>query len=114
MNVTEPVGEHMDTVLITVEFTGGLEMLFSNKRKHSLPLPAVDEKGGASNLAYLVRYLCDNLMSGCKKELFVLHDTVRPGILVLVNDADWELEGEGAYVLQKGDNILFVSTLHGG
>lgn len=51
-------------------------MLFSNRRKHSLPLPAVDEKGGASNLAYLVRYLCDNLMSGCKKELFVLHDTV--------------------------------------
>lgn len=51
-------------------------MLFSNKRKHSLPLPAVDENGSASNLAYLVRYLCDNLMRGRKKELFVLHDTV--------------------------------------
>lgn len=38
----------------------------------------------------------------------------RPGILVLINDADWELEGEEAYELQKGDNILFVSTLHGG
>jgi hypothetical protein len=38
----------------------------------------------------------------------------RPGILVLINDADWELEGEASYALQPRDNILFVSTLHGG
>ena len=38
----------------------------------------------------------------------------RPGILVLINDADWELEGEEAYEIQPHDNILFVSTLHGG
>lgn len=38
----------------------------------------------------------------------------RPGILVLINDADWELEGETSYALQAHDNILFVSTLHGG
>jgi ubiquitin related modifier 1 len=38
----------------------------------------------------------------------------RPGILVLINDADWELEGEGAYKLKENDHILFVSTLHGG
>lgn len=38
----------------------------------------------------------------------------RPGILVLINDADWELEGEEKYELQSGDTIVFVSTLHGG
>lgn len=38
----------------------------------------------------------------------------RPGVLVLINDADWELEGEDQYQLQPGDNIVFVSTLHGG
>ena len=38
----------------------------------------------------------------------------RPGILVLINDADWELEGEDKYELKNGDNVLFVSTLHGG
>ena len=38
----------------------------------------------------------------------------RPGILVLINDADWELEGEDQYVLQSRDTIVFVSTLHGG
>ena len=38
----------------------------------------------------------------------------RPGILVLINDADWELEGEEKYELQQKDEIVFVSTLHGG
>jgi hypothetical protein len=38
----------------------------------------------------------------------------RPGILVLINDADWELEGQDAYELQAGDEVVFVSTLHGG
>ena len=44
--------------------------------------------------------------------ILTLHS--RPGILVLINDADWELEGEETYEIQNGDEILFVSTLHGG
>lgn len=48
--------------------------------------------------------VCELLTSCCR----------RPGILVLINDADWELEGEDACVLQPGDNVVFVSTLHGG
>ncbi|KAL9056026.1 MAG: hypothetical protein Q9162_003205 [Coniocarpon cinnabarinum] len=40
--------------------------------------------------------------------------TVRPGILVLINDADWELEEERETVLEEGDEVVFVSTLHGG
>ena len=47
-------------------------------------------------------------------EMFCLEGTVRPGILVLINDADWELEGEEEYVLREGDEVVFVSTLHGG
>jgi ubiquitin related modifier 1 len=43
-----------------------------------------------------------------------LIDRRRPGVLVLVNEADWELEGEGEYVLEDGDEIAFISTLHGG
>ncbi|KAE9967914.1 Ubiquitin- modifier 1 [Venturia inaequalis] len=102
------------TIPITIEFTGGLEMLFSNKRKHEILIP-IDEKSGSNpTVQYLVQYLCDHCMKDPRKELFVLDDSVRPGILVLINDADWELEGEANYELQKGDNILFVSTLHGG
>ncbi|KAJ4305717.1 Ubiquitin- modifier 1 [Kalmusia sp. IMI 367209] len=103
-----------DTISITVEFSGGLEMLFSNERKLDLTIPSKDENGTCSNVAFLVRHLCDTVMKDPRKELFVLDGTVRPGILVLINDADWELEGEDKYEIQGGDNILFVSTLHGG
>lgn len=48
------------------------------------------------------------------RSVLTAHHRRRPGILVLINDADWELEGEEAYEIQNGDNILFVSTLHGG
>jgi ubiquitin related modifier 1 len=46
--------------------------------------------------------------------LLTLRKCRRPGILVLINDADWELEGQDAYELQAGDEVVFVSTLHGG
>ncbi|KAI1738469.1 Urm1-domain-containing protein [Xylaria scruposa] len=99
---------------IVVEFTGGLEMLFSDQRRHAISMPATGKNGNPATIAYLVDYLCENTMKDVRKELFVLDDHVRPGILVLINDADWELEGEEAYEIQNGDNILFVSTLHGG
>lgn len=38
----------------------------------------------------------------------------RPGILILINSTDWELEGELEYELEEGDEIVFISTLHGG
>jgi len=146
-------------------------MLFSDKRRHSLVIPAKDKDGKAANVAFLMGYLCTKVMKDSRKELFMLdnhlyvsfdsipmgcmrrcflgslhgpltslapvrhailpntarhcniYDAVadksstlhsRPGILVLINDADWELEGEEDYEIQSGDNILFVSTLHGG
>ncbi|KAF2821967.1 ubiquitin related modifier 1 [Ophiobolus disseminans] len=103
-----------DDVPITIEFSGGLEILFGDQKKYSLLLPAKDESGAPANVAFLVRHLCDKVMKDPRKELFVLDDTVRPGILVLINEADWELEGEDKYEVQKDDHIMFVSTLHGG
>ncbi|KAI8714422.1 Ubiquitin-related modifier 1 [Fusarium sp. LHS14.1] len=111
------------SLTITVEFSGGLEMLFSDKRQHSLSIPAVTQEGKPANIAYLIDHLCQNVMQDSRKDLFVLDNHLsaadqvansRPGILVLINDADWELEGEEAYEIQSGDSILFVSTLHGG
>jgi ubiquitin related modifier 1 len=112
-------------------YSGGLEILFANERKHKVTLPAQLENGTRPNISYLLQYLVDNVMKDRRKELFVLEDNVyvlckniavgitdchcrRPGILVLINDADWELEGEEKYEIQQGDNIVFVSTLHGG
>ena len=104
--------------------------MFANQKKYDLDLPAKDESGEPASVAFLVRHLCDKVMKDPRKELFVLDDTVyvytlrlrqhinnsprRPGILVLINEADWELEGEDKYEVQKGDHIMFVSTLHGG
>jgi len=49
-----------------------------------------------------------------RSELFLQGESVRPGILVLINDVDWELEGTMDYSVQNKDHIIFISTLHGG
>lgn len=49
-----------------------------------------------------------------RAELFAVGETVRPGILVLINDTDWELEGTLDYAPREGDVLAFISTLHGG
>lgn len=38
----------------------------------------------------------------------------RAGILVLVNDTDWELVDCYDYEIQDKDTLGFISTLHGG
>ena len=46
--------------------------------------------------------------------MFVQGNSVRPGIIVLVNDTDWELMETTKHVLQEKDSVAFISTLHGG
>lgn len=62
-----------DIVLIS----GGLEMLFSDQRKHRIIVPAAqpDNKSPA-DVGYLIQWLCQNLMKDPRKELFVLDDSV--------------------------------------
>lgn len=55
-------------------YSGGLEMLFSNEQKHTLSIPSRGEDGKRVNIAYLVRYLCDNVMKDTRKELFTIED----------------------------------------
>jgi len=71
------------------------------------------KKGSGLSFVTFLNYVKTNL---CKErhELFVQNDTVRPGILVLINDTDWELEGGIKYTVMDKDNIVFISTLHGG
>ncbi|KAF8583459.1 ubiquitin-like modifier 1 [Ramaria rubella] len=124
-----------DNLNLKVEFSGGLELLFSGQRSHYVSLPSATKNNTsdkpspsdvgqtevvrplderlAPNLTFLLHWLKDNLLKE-REELFMDGDTVRPGILVLVNDTDWELEGEGDYILKDGDEIVLISTLHGG
>ena len=57
-------------------FSGGLEMLFSNERKHEITLPARTNDGRPPNIAYLLQYLVDNVMKDQRKELFIMEDNV--------------------------------------
>ncbi|KAK9366899.1 ubiquitin-related modifier 1 [Lipomyces kononenkoae] len=102
-------------VSITVEFSGGLEALFNNARSLNVSLSSRDGSETSPTITDLVVYLCEKAMTDKRRELFVIDGYhVRPGVLVLINDADWELVGEEEYVIQQGDQILFASTLHGG
>ena len=93
---------------ITLEFGGGAELLVGNKKKHEVTLPAEDWR-----IQEFLVWIKDNLLAE-RPELFLKDNTVRPGILVLVNDADWELLGQLDYRIEEGDTIVFISTLHGG
>ncbi|KXS18905.1 ubiquitin-related modifier 1 [Gonapodya prolifera JEL478] len=93
---------------LTLEFTGGMELLFQGTKKVSVTLP---EK--VTTVKTLLPWIRDSLLKS-KPDMFMQGDTVRPGVLVLINDADWELEGQLSYELQEGDTIVFISTLHGG
>jgi hypothetical protein len=44
----------------------------------------------------------------------LLHAYRRPGVLVLINDCDWELCGGLDAELEEKDVVVFISTLHGG
>ncbi|CRK99414.1 CLUMA_CG012651, isoform A [Clunio marinus] len=94
---------------INLDFSGGAEVLFNNIKKRQLSL----ESEKKWTLRDFLQYMKENLLTE-RLELFIQGDSVRPGILVLVNDIDWELLGELDYEIKQNDNISFISTLHGG
>ena len=110
--MTEPAPTGLD---IVVEFGGGLEVLFTGVKRLTLKLPS-----DVHTVGELVRWLAGAsglLLARERVGLFSRPGDaggVRPGILVLVNDADWELEGGASRMLRSGDVVAFISTLHGG
>eukprot|EP00879_Flechtneria_rotunda_P025734 GHRR01027373.1.p1 GENE.GHRR01027373.1~~GHRR01027373.1.p1 ORF type:complete len:113 (+),score=21.30 GHRR01027373.1:83-421(+) len=66
--------------------SGGLELLFGKQKEYSVDVPA----NGQLTVGQLLPWTRDQLLKD-RPELFMKGDTVRPGILVLVNDCDWEL-----------------------
>mmetsp|Transcript_584 Transcript_584/g.983 ORF Transcript_584/g.983 Transcript_584/m.983 type:complete len:98 (+) Transcript_584:54-347(+) len=95
---------------LKVEFSGGLHLLFDKQKSLDVDVPLKDS---TLIMKDLISWLKDNKLRE-RSELFVSGDNVRPGILVLINDVDWELHGLLNYEVQENDNIVFISTLHGG
>ena len=98
-------------VEVLVELSGGTEFLFGNERQLRVKLPKICSQ--KCDIKQLIDYLKNNHLKE-RPELFVSGDTVRPGILVLINDTDWELLGQNDCPLNANDRVLFISTLHGG
>ena len=126
----------MSILAITVEFHGGLDALFGGRTSLVVPLPELEQAAAAGATAGAgaatgasapapapvptVRALLTLLRARFvreRPELFFASSAragVRPGILVMVNDCDWELEGTVDCPLAPGDVVCFISTLHGG
>lgn len=62
--------------ILIIARSGGLDMLFSNQRKHSVSLPTIDENGKPSTMASLVRHLCKHVLKDPREEFFVVDDAM--------------------------------------
>lgn len=69
-----PLNEYID--FADRLYSGGLELLFGNERKHKVVLPPQLEDGSRPNISYLLRYLVDNLMKDQRKDMFIMEDNV--------------------------------------
>lgn len=98
---------------LTLEFGGGLELLFDSVKTHEVELKVEDEATEELTVEKLLVWIRDNLLKE-RPEMFMRDKSVRPGILVLINDCDWELCGSLRATLEDKDTVVFISTLHGG
>ena len=85
---------------VVLEFSGGAELLFGKVREHNIVLPRKEQ----FSVGELLVWIKKNLLKE-RPELFLKDPTaskldVRPGILVLINEADWELMGQTDYNLE--------------
>ncbi|KAL3138873.1 Ubiquitin- modifier 1 [Trebouxia sp. C0010 RCD-2024] len=99
-------------VRVDIQFSGGLEILFGNQSTIVVDVSPPKQQTEL-DIAHLLVWLRDNLLTE-RPELFMQGNTVRPGILVLVNDVDWELSGMLETIIEDDDTVVFISTLHGG
>ncbi len=92
-------------------YSGGLESMFEGKKR--LDLELAEESARKWTMEALIDELRRKHLKE-KEEMFVQGASVRPGIIVLVNDTDWELLETTRYQIEAGDQVAFISTLHGG
>lgn len=96
---------------VRIELSGGLELIFKKKEFQ------LDFKNNSENSTVTIKDLVDELKKHIleRPDFFLNKDgTVRPGILVIINDADWELFDKENTKLNDNDVVGFISTLHGG
>eukprot|EP00250_Pteridium_aquilinum_P026618 c3330_g1_i1 orf=79-417(+) len=100
------------SVHLKLEFGGGLELLFGSIKSHVVDIPFNTDLEKLT-MEHLLVWVRNNLLKE-RPELFMKDKTVRPGVLVLINDCDWELCERLNATLENNDTVVFISTLHGG
>jgi ubiquitin related modifier 1 len=88
--------------------SGGLEYLFDNQKRVEVEVPTA-----VATMGDLIQWVRKTLVRE-RHGMFMQGTHIRPGVLVLINDTDWELEDTVNYRIVSGDSIAFISTLHGG
>lgn len=74
---------------IKLYFSGGSEVLFGNVKEHKVKL---ENSSTSWTIKDLLSWILSNLLKDSDRaELLIVDGNVRPGILVLVNDVDWEI-----------------------
>lgn len=94
----------MKTFRLELQFSGGAETLLNGEKNHKveITLPEGEEEFTTADLLGWIR---SNLLAECEKpELLITNGNVRPGILVLLNDTDWEIM-DGVSALLNGYDL---------
>ena len=123
----------MEAMEVTLEFCGGAEQAHNKGEKYYTL--KVDQGPGQEvtlrDIFIMIRhnqvFLAFYGFKSFFMQIFILfqmvddvdnliesEDSVKAGVLVLINDADWDLFDCANYVMGKRDRITFISTLHGG
>ncbi|OII74870.1 uncharacterized protein cubi_03002 [Cryptosporidium ubiquitum] len=95
---------------IKIEFSGGLEVLTGDKQNVEIDLNDLE----SNSMKNLILYVKENIIQYRKDHFIETGSKIKPGIIVLVNNCDWEILGGENYVLSNGDLVTFIMTLHGG
>ena len=93
---------------IKVELGGGLELLFDKIKDFEIEI---------NKNECLIKDVIISMLSKIKgnSNLFASPEgIIKPGIIVLYNDADWEIYEKEETKVEDKDTISFISTLHGG
>ena len=93
---------------IKVELGGGLELLFDKIKDFEIEI---------NKNECVIKDVIISMLSKIKgnSNLFASPEgIIKPGIIVLYNDADWEIYEKEETKVENKDIISFISTLHGG
>lgn len=103
----------VNSIHVIIEFLGGLDSIFDNKRTYKVE---IDNDNIKTLKDLIFKYIVKELLVKPEDNysIYIQDENIRPGILTLINDVDWELEDELDYVLHDRDVVSFTSTLHGG